>query len=237
MKIFSILLLTALVAIGIENSMAKYLLIDVDDTEGVGNANHFNRSTNLLKLQTPEISSREYPQPCDMKKYGDEALRNFDNKHVVYEKRDGKIDKTKAARKSCERNLMVFNNQDKFTLDNHQQVMRNTVVYKTIDEIDFRSYKSTALNYCAATFPEVYVCVDVPVFLANPSLDHCVQVVRCRSCKDVDYGPEIQGTVKAFIMQVGQLEGHLDYGKAEVIGESGTKTMVNLREKCDPNKL
>ena len=36
MKIFSILLMTAMVAIGIENSMAKYLLVDVDDTEGVG---------------------------------------------------------------------------------------------------------------------------------------------------------------------------------------------------------
>ena len=33
---FSIFLLTALVAIGIEKSMAKYLLIEVDDTEGVG---------------------------------------------------------------------------------------------------------------------------------------------------------------------------------------------------------
>ena len=28
--------MTALVAIGIEKSMAKYLLIEVDDTEGVG---------------------------------------------------------------------------------------------------------------------------------------------------------------------------------------------------------
>ena len=35
MKIFSIFLLTALVAIGIEKSMARYLLIEVDDTEGV----------------------------------------------------------------------------------------------------------------------------------------------------------------------------------------------------------
>ena len=157
-------------------------------------------------------------------------LLPFKYKHQLDVNKFGDLDEESAKRKSCSRNF-------KFHKD--QKETNTVVALPPGQEYEFYADPSITSEYCAHIFPQVYQCRCIPTKLVpgSDTIEDCASVADCIDCSKINYGPNFQGPVTGFRIQVRKDNGHLNEAKAQVIGKSGATLDFDLMEMCRRSKV